>query len=103
MPTPSVPEMLDAQYALMVHNHTPLYGPWKGWRLAGRDLVSPDKVRLSPERLKGLVWRQDSEQRLANARARNTKAKAVRHDATVKVVVVNLADWQAKHFGKMAG
>ena len=59
MPTPSVPEMLDAQYALMVHNHTPLYGPWKGWRLAGRDLVSPDKVRLSPERLKGLVHRRD--------------------------------------------
>ena len=57
MDTPSPREMLDAQYALMVHNHTPFYGPWRGWRLAVRDLVAPDKTRFSPERLRGLAWR----------------------------------------------
>ena len=102
-PTPSVPEMLDAQYALIVHNHTPLYGPWKGWRLAGRDLVAPDGTRMNAQRLRGLAWRADSEERLLRARLKNAKAKAVRQDAVVKVLVVNLADWQAKHFGKMAG
>lgn len=103
MPTPSQREMLDAQYALQVHNHTALYGRWQGWRMAGRDLVSPDGVRFSPERMRGLAWRQESEQHLSNARARNAKQKAVRQGSTVKVVIVDLAHWQAQHLGRSAG
>lgn len=53
-----------------VHNLHSLYGPWLDWRMAGRDLVSPDGDRISPERLRGLLWRQAGEARLASARAR---------------------------------
>ncbi|MFC7300202.1 DUF3653 domain-containing protein [Cognatiluteimonas weifangensis] len=48
-----------AQYARVIHNITPLYGPWAGWRMAGRVLVSPDGDRISPERLRGLLWREN--------------------------------------------
>lgn len=33
----------------VIHNQTPLYGEWAGWRMAGRCLVSPDGDRISPE------------------------------------------------------
>jgi hypothetical protein len=29
-------------------NHVQLTGPWAGWRLAGRDLVSPAGERVQP-------------------------------------------------------
>ena len=99
MDTPSPHEMLEAQYALRVHNHTPLYGPWTGWRLAGRDLVSPDGTRFSPQRLRGLAWRQDASTRLERAAARNAKKKPAQ---LVRVVVVDLAvyrDGQARLAG----
>lgn len=94
MDTPSPREMLDAQYALRVHNHTDLYGRWQGWRMAGRDLVSPDGVRFSPERMRGLAWRQESELRLSNARSRNAKKKPAQ---LVRVIVVDLASWRDGH------
>jgi hypothetical protein len=100
-PTPE--EMAASIYALMVRNHTPLYGPWKGWRMAGRELVAPDNTRFTPERLRGLAWHQDASARLNSARARNARQKAVRHGATVKVVIVDLADWQQRHLGRLAG
>ncbi len=60
-----------SHYDRMTYNVMPLYGPWAGWRMAGRDLVSPDRQRISPERLRGLLFRQASEQRLAQSRLRN--------------------------------
>jgi len=54
----------EAHHARIVQNHTPLYGPWAGWRMAGRDLVSPDGDRINPRRLAGLLWRERSENRL---------------------------------------
>lgn len=48
-------ESSDAHYDRIVHNVTPLYGPWAGWRMAGRVLISPDRDRISPERLRGLL------------------------------------------------
>jgi len=30
----------------VLRNHVPLYGPRSGWKLAGRDLISPDGLRL---------------------------------------------------------
>ena len=83
----------------VVHNKAPLHGPWKGWRMAGRELVSPDGQRFTTERLRGLAFRLDAEARLERARAR--KQNAVRHQL-VKVVVVDLGDWKRRHFGTSA-
>jgi len=84
-----------------VHNITPLAGPWAGWRLAGRDLVSPDGTRMSPERVRGLAWRQESEDRLARSRARNAARKSGQH-GMVRVLVVRIADWRADKLGQLS-
>lgn len=63
-----------AHYRRIVDNHVALHGPWEGWRLAGRDLVAPDRQRISPERLRGLLMRQALEERLSKVKARR-KAK----------------------------
>ena len=54
----------EAHYNRVLYNHVALHGAWEGWRLAGRDLIAPDRQRISPERLRGLLWRQASENRL---------------------------------------
>lgn len=54
-----------AHYRRIVENHASLSSPWVGWRLAGRDLVVPDCQRISPERLRGLMFRDASEKRLS--------------------------------------
>ncbi|GAA5073771.1 DUF3653 domain-containing protein [Lysobacter panacisoli] len=38
---------------------------WYGWRLRGRHLVSADGQRMTIERLRGLMWRDQMELRLA--------------------------------------
>ncbi len=45
-----------AHHDRVVYNRTALYGPWYGWRMAGRVLVSPEGDRIAPERLRGLLW-----------------------------------------------
>ncbi len=45
-------------YQRVVANIVPLHGDWAGWRMAGRCLVSPDGDRISPERLRGVLWRE---------------------------------------------
>ncbi|WP_181444063.1 hypothetical protein [Pseudoxanthomonas sp. z9] len=52
--------------------------------------------------MKGVLWRLEQEERLTAARSRNASRKAVRRQL-VKVVVVDLADWQAQRFGTRAG
>ncbi|MBV6898068.1 DUF3653 domain-containing protein [Xanthomonas euvesicatoria] len=82
-----------------------LSGRFAGWRIAGNYLVSPDGDRMTPERLKGLVWRDQMELRLAGFASRR-KAEAAKkrfRQQTVKVVVVNLSNWRDRHFGTMAG
>ena len=59
-------------YQRTTHNLTPLYGHWTGWRMAGRVLVSPDGDRISPERLRGILWRE-------SLGARHGKGKQTRH------------------------
>lgn len=71
-----------SHYRRVVENHTPLYGPWEGWRMAGRDLIAPDRQRISPERLRGLLFRQASEQHLVRAREKCNAANALRGDHT---------------------
>lgn len=52
----------SALYEWRVNGRGPLGGDhWRGWRLAGRVLVSPDGDRISPERLRGLLWRERAE------------------------------------------
>lgn len=51
-----------------VYNKTPLYGQWAGWRMAGRCLVSPDGDRISPERLRGILFAEASRKRLIRSK-----------------------------------
>lgn len=89
-----------AYYERVILNHTPLSGPWAGWKLAGRDLVSPKGIRVSPQRMEGLIWRQEAEQRLQSARARNDAQKLTK---LVTVVRLNFRDWHADRYGTRAG
>ena len=52
-------------YARIVENRTALYGPWEGWRMAGRFLVAPDGQRITPERLRGMLWAEQTSARLS--------------------------------------
>lgn len=85
-----------AHYERVVHGHTDLRADWLGWKQRGRYLVAPDGQRISPERMRGIMWRLDAEARRDAARARNAKRKV--SQGSVKVVVVELADWHARHF-----
>lgn len=67
----------QAHHDRTVHNLTPLHGPWAGWRMAGRVLVSPDGDRIAPERLRGLMFRESLERR-----------RAVRHGCVAAIVVL---------------
>jgi hypothetical protein len=66
----------QAHYDHVVHNHVELAGPWAGWRLAGKYLIGPGNRRSAPrislERLRGLLWREEAEARAAAARAANS-------------------------------
>ena len=93
-------ESPSAHYDRIVHNRCELHGPWAGYRLAGKDLVAPDGTRITPTRMRGILFRLEAEQRLERARLRNASRKttAVRREL-VKVVVVELDDWRRRHFG----
>ena len=51
----------------------------------------------------GLAWRDEMELRRAGFASRRRAEKAVRHGAKVKVIIVDLADWQTRYFGRAAG
>jgi len=53
-----------ALYTWRVNSLGELPGEWTGWRLAGRYLVSPDRDRISPERLRGLLFQEYCHERL---------------------------------------
>lgn len=81
-------------------NHT-----WAGWRFTegGRYLVSPDGDYLTAERLKGLAWRDAMELRragFASRRRAESGKRSAQYGPKVKVVVVPLADWRERHFGR---
>lgn len=89
-------------HARLATNHVYLTQQWQDWRLAGRDLVSPDGDRINPQRLRGLLWREAAEARLAKLAAKRTAKQQVRH-GDVKVLVVPNEDWHRRHFGTSAG
>lgn len=45
-------------YQQVVHNTTPLHGPWSGWRVAGARLVSPHRDWIHAPALDRLLWRE---------------------------------------------
>ncbi len=47
---------------------------WNGWRLRGRFLVSPHGDRITPERLEGIVLREDLHQRYHVAKVKRELA-----------------------------
>jgi hypothetical protein len=61
----------------IVHNVTPLHGRWAGWRMAGRELVSPDGDRISSERLRGIMFREAGLARIAACRNRRKAMASV--------------------------
>jgi len=91
-------ECAAALHERITRNHVALTGPWAGWRLAGRDLVAPDGQRINPQRLAGLMWRDSQELRQAGYAKR---AQAEKPRQQVKVVVVDLADWQQRNLGRV--
>lgn len=63
-------ESTEAHHERIVHNRMPLYGPWAGWRMAGRELGSPDGDRITPRRLAGVLWAENSRKRILKAQQR---------------------------------
>lgn len=53
-----------------------LPGTWTGWQVRGRFLVSPDGEHITAERLRGLLWRDGAELRLAGFATRRKAEKA---------------------------
>ena len=51
-----VAETPDEYYRRVVYNETALFGPWRSWRVAGRELVSPGGHRITPYRLRGILF-----------------------------------------------
>lgn len=83
---------------------TPVPTSWAGWGFSdsGRYLMSPDRQKITPERLAGLLWRDSMELRRAGLKSRREAEKPVRR-GPVKVVIVDLADWHARNVGSRAG
>lgn len=78
---------------------------WKGyrWTDTGKYLITPEGDRITPQRLKGLIWRDSQELRLAGFASRKSAEENRKKNQLVKVVVINLGDFREKHFGRAAG
>ncbi len=70
--------------------------------MAGRDLITPDGTRLTPERVRGLAWRQDAEARRDAARSRREAQKRVSRSVVTVLRIAN-DDWHRERFGTVAG
>lgn len=94
--TPDAPQIVEIR--------TDVPSAWAGWSFSanGKHLVSPDRDRITPERLAGILWRDSMELRRAGLRSRREAEREIRR-GPVKVVVVDFADWHARHFGTRAG
>lgn len=72
-------------------------GAWDGWRISGRYLIDPSGQKITPGRLRGLLWRDEIELRRAGFASRK-RAEAAKHSAQygprIKVVVIDLADYR---------
>lgn len=57
------------QMAERLLGHFALVENWAGWRFAGRDLVSPDGLRINPTRLRCLMLQEKQQSGPAMKRA----------------------------------
>lgn len=79
---------------------------WLGFRFAGRWLIGPDGDRITPDRLRGLLWRDAMELRragYASRRAAEAAKIASGRQRLVKVVVVELGELRERYSGTTAG
>ena len=79
---------------------------WHGFRFAGRWLVGPDGDRMTPHRLRGLLWRDAMELRragYASRRAAEAGKIASGRQRTVKVLVIDIATVRDRYSGQAAG
>lgn len=99
-----MPHRLNRNAPQIVEIRTDVPSQWTGWHFSdnGRHLISPDRDRITPERLAGILWRDSMELRRAGLRSRREAEKPVLQ-GRVKVVVVDLADWHARNVGSRAG
>lgn len=99
-----MPERLKRTAPTIVEILTDVPDAWAGWGFSanGRHLMSPERHRITPERLAGLLWRDAMELRRAGLKSRREAEKRVLQ-GRVKVVVVDLADWHARNVGSRAG
>lgn len=84
----------------------PNHSDWQGfrWTDGGKYLVSPDGDHMTAERLKGLMWRDYQELRkIGWANRKSAEANRVNKKQLVKVVIVELAEYQMMVNGKAAG
>lgn len=76
-----------SHYDRTVYNLTPLYGPWDGWRMAGRFLVAPGKAgRIIPERLLGMLWQERASQSLRKLSTPELLAQRGDRDRVVELI-----------------
>lgn len=96
--------LLNTDAPRVVEIRTDVPSNWVGWSFSanGRHLVSPDRHRITPERLVGILWRDTMELRRAGLRSRREAEKHVRR-GPVKVVIVDLADWHTRNVGSRVG
>lgn len=99
---PTCEEAMQFMADALVYQRLDFTGPWHGWKMRGRDLVSPDGDRLSPERLRGLAWRQASEARRDAARAKRLAYEGISKQV-VTVLRIDNSDWHRERFGSLAG
>lgn len=58
-------------------------GRWIGWRLRGNFLISPDGDKITPERLRGILFREDLAKRTARWKAVNSGLAEGNGDASL--------------------
>lgn len=58
-------------YQEKVLGHVDLAADWAGWRIRGRWLISPEGDRINPLRLRGLLFSEAGQQRVARAKAKS--------------------------------
>jgi hypothetical protein len=67
-PTPH-DEALHFMYDALVYSRVDFAGEWVGWRMRGRDLITPDGDRLSVGRLRWILGREAIRQASSKNRA----------------------------------
>jgi len=95
MKLPTAEAAIRFMFDALVRANIDLAGPWQGWRLRGRHLVTPGGERLTPERVAGLAWRDAMELRRAGYASRRAAERAA-HGPTIRVVVVDLHEYRER-------